>query len=126
MTSVNADVFIEEEEMLTRRERSSATDKPNKLCMLSRLNKPNKQTDLKGQKPNLCCFTLFTCGGPCHLSSSKLFWDLHIVNIRIMGLNLFSKTMQCSKEKRLQLLESFLFSRSYASSFPSRPVFVLS
>ena len=109
MTSVNADVFIEEEEMLTRRERSSATDKPNKLCMLSRLNKPNKQTDLKGQKPNLCCFTLFTCGGPCHLSSSKLFWDLNIINIRIMGLNLFSKTTQCSKEKCWSCWKVFYF-----------------
>ena len=34
------------------------------------LSKQNKQTDLKGRL-SLCWVTLFTCGGPCHLSSFK-------------------------------------------------------
>ena len=37
------------------------------LSLSSWLNKLNKQTDLKER--HKYCFTLFICGGPCHLSS---------------------------------------------------------
>ena len=49
---------------------------------------------------------LCLCGGPCHLSSFKqlvyslmaktLYYNLiNVVNVKILGLNLFSKTTQC-------------------------------
>ena len=51
----------------------------------------NKQIELKGQH-RLYCFTLFICGGPCHLSTAGLFTDgdslysslVNVVNIDIL------------------------------------------
>ena len=47
---------------------------PNKLnkqsLLFSRLNKLNKQTELKDNTISYC-FSLYICGGPCHLSSFK-------------------------------------------------------
>ena len=59
------------EDVLTRRERSILTD----FIFYAKTNEINKLT-LKDNTVSYC-FTLFTCGGPCHLSSFKtVFWTL--------------------------------------------------
>ena len=48
---------------------SEQTESTNCLCLHDWINR-NKETDLKEQH-DVYCFTLFLCGGPCHLSSFK-------------------------------------------------------
>ena len=82
-------------------------------------NNLNKQTDLKGQHNFSYYFTLFVCGGLCHLSSCRqcsgdliFFWEqvvysvtekknvlfINIANTIILSLNFFSRTTQCPSE----------------------------
>ena len=42
-------------------------DKQTLICFLDWINKPTLRKD----NTVSCCLTLFTCGGPCHLSSFK-------------------------------------------------------
>ena len=87
----------------------------NHLSLFSWLNELSEQTDLEGQHS---CFTLFICGGPCHISIFVLghvfplrtaygkkricihlyYYLINIVVVEILGLNL-SQTMWCSFNK---------------------------
>ena len=87
------------------------------------MNNLNKQIDFKEQR-NFYCFTLFICGGPCHLSSYKqcsgtlssaeisLYYSLvekslfYYIIINTNILVFFSKTTECTfkGQEKVQLL----------------------
>ena len=92
------------------------TKQINSLCFHDLTNWINK-LNLKDNRVSYC-FNLFICGGPCHLSSFQqcsldliFLWEqlvysvmekslydflINIVKIKILKLNFFSKTTECS------------------------------